>query len=177
VSPDGAHLYVAGDDDNAVATFARDATSGALSFVEQDMDGIGGVDGIDGAWGVAASPDPAGAHVYVTGDEEDAMATFSREGLPVDAGDGAAADADPPETTIVKGPNKKTRKRKAKFKFASDEPGSTFECKLDNKDFEPCDASEKFKVKRRKHKLRVAAVDQAGNVDPTPAKRKWKVKE
>jgi hypothetical protein len=86
-------------------------------------------------------------------------------------------DSDPPETEIVKGPKKKTKKRKAKFEFGSDEPGSTFQCRLDKADFEPCDASEQFKVKRKKHVLRVRAKDPTGNVDPTPAQRKWKVKK
>src|SRR6266511_1648626 len=86
-------------------------------------------------------------------------------------------DIDPPETTITKGPKKKTEKRKAKFEFSSDEPGSTFECKLDKGGFEPCDASEKFKLKRKRHTLEVRAVDPAGNVDPTPAERKWRIKK
>jgi hypothetical protein len=86
-------------------------------------------------------------------------------------------DSDPPETEILKGPKKKTKKRKAKFEFGSDEPGSTFQCRLDKADFEPCDPSEQLKVKRKKHTLRVRAKDPAGNVDPTPAQRKWKVKK
>jgi hypothetical protein len=91
-------------------------------------------------------------------------------------GGGAAADTDPPETTIDKAPKRKTRKRKAKFRFSSDEPGSSFMCKLDKRQFAPCEAQEQFKVKRRKHKLRVQAIDQAGNVDPSPALHRWKVK-
>jgi 6-phosphogluconolactonase (cycloisomerase 2 family) len=166
-SPDGAHVYATGQSDSAVATFSREPATGALTFVEQDKDGVDGADGFGGPAGLALSGD--GAHVYVAGASEDAVAVFSRE-VP------AAGDADPPETTITKGPKKKTKKRKAKFEFSSDEPGSTFLCKLDKKDFAPCDASEKFKVKRRKHKLQVSAIDPAGNTDPTPAKRKWKVK-
>ncbi|MGH2993771.1 MAG: choice-of-anchor Q domain-containing protein [Solirubrobacterales bacterium] len=90
---------------------------------------------------------------------------------------GGGGDNDPPETTIDKGPKKKTKKRKAKFELSSDEPGSSFECKLDNKDFEPCDSSETFKVKRKRHALQARAVDQAGNADPTPDSHAWKVKK
>lgn len=86
-------------------------------------------------------------------------------------------DADPPETTIDKQPKRKTTKRKAKFTFTSDEPGSTFECKLDKGEFEPCGANAKFKVKAKKHTLEVRATDAAGNTDPTPASVKWKVKK
>ena len=46
-----------------------------------------------------------------------------------------AVESDPPETTIDRGPKKRTAKKKAKFKFSSDEPGSTFECKVDRKRF------------------------------------------
>src|SRR5262249_37926604 len=75
VSPDGAHVYVTGRSDNAVAVFSR-AGDGTLTFVEVKKDGVGGVDGIGQASGVAVSPD--GAHVYVTGALDDAVAVFSR---------------------------------------------------------------------------------------------------
>jgi 6-phosphogluconolactonase (cycloisomerase 2 family) len=167
-SPDGANVYVGGATDKAVVTFSRDPVTGTLGFVEFDQDGVDGVDGLEQTAGIAASPDDR--NIYAVGNVDDAVVTFSREPP-------AAADTDPPETTITKGPKKKTRKRKAKFAFASDEPGSTFLCKLDKKDFAPCEQSERFKVKRRKHELQVAAIDPAGNTDPTPANRKWKVRK
>src|SRR5262245_58540147 len=46
ISPDGAHVYVASEDDSAVSVFARNAATGALTFVERQRDGVGGVDGI-----------------------------------------------------------------------------------------------------------------------------------
>jgi hypothetical protein len=83
----------------------------------------------------------------------------------------------PPETLITKGPKKKTRKRRPKFKFTSSEPGSTFLCKLDRKKFKPCSSPYRppKKLKPGKHKLKVKAVDAAGNADGTPAVRKFKV--
>lgn len=77
VSPDGRHVYVPGVDDDAVAVFARDATTGALDFVEVERDGVNGVDGLDGATDVTISPD--GKHVYVCGFVDDAVAVFSRD--------------------------------------------------------------------------------------------------
>ncbi len=76
ISPDGAHVYVSGRYDAAVAAFSRNATTGALGFVEAHRDGIGGVDGLSGAWSVAVSPD--GRYVYVDGSTDDALAVFSR---------------------------------------------------------------------------------------------------
>jgi 6-phosphogluconolactonase (cycloisomerase 2 family) len=76
LSPDGAHVYVAGSNDGAVAVFARNAGTGALAFLEVERDGVGGVDGLAGANAVALSPD--GRHVYVAGFIDAAVAVFSR---------------------------------------------------------------------------------------------------
>ena len=93
------------------------------------------------------------------------------------------ADQTPPETLIVKTPLD-SEKTKAKLKFTSNEPGSTFECALkgkgvdkDLKQFKPCDSGKaKYKnLEPGKKKFQVRATDAAGNVDPTPAKAKWKV--
>jgi DNA-binding beta-propeller fold protein YncE len=78
VSPDGAHVYVSAIEDDSVATFARDAITGMLTFVEVQRDGVGGVDGLANPLGVALSAD--GLHVYVTGVLDDAVAVFSRNG-------------------------------------------------------------------------------------------------
>jgi DNA-binding beta-propeller fold protein YncE len=81
VSPDGKHVYVPGFDDDAVAVFSRDATTGALTFVEFKQDGVGGVDGLNGAVFVAVSPD--GKCVYVTGFNDNAVAVFSSSAVQV----------------------------------------------------------------------------------------------
>jgi virginiamycin B lyase len=89
----------------------------------------------------------------------------------------AAADTKPPQTKITKHPPKKTKKHKVKFKFKSSEPNSTFECKLDKGKFKKCKSPKKYKrLKKGKHKFAVRAIDAAGNVDPTPARSKFKVK-
>lgn len=77
ISPDGANVYVTGEADDSVAVFARDGTTGALTFVEAERDGVGGVDGIDGASAVAVSDD--GAHVYAAGSNDDGLAVFARD--------------------------------------------------------------------------------------------------
>lgn len=77
VSPDGKHVYLASDADNALAVFDRDSTTGALTFVEVQKDSQGGVNGLALAFGVSVSPD--GGHVYATGSLDNAVAVFSRD--------------------------------------------------------------------------------------------------
>ena len=75
ISPDGKNVYVASQTDDALAVFTRNPSTGALSFVEAEKDGVGGVDGLNGAHGVAVSPD--GRHVYVAS-IGDALVAFAR---------------------------------------------------------------------------------------------------
>ncbi len=82
VSADGENLYVAGQGDNAVAVFERDTetssgTLGRISFLEVEKDGAGGVDGLAGASALAVTGD--GAHLYVAGSSDNAIAIFSRD--------------------------------------------------------------------------------------------------
>ena len=74
--PDGAHVYVAGFDDDALAVFSRDAVTGRLRFVAVMRDRVGGVRGLGGAVSVAVSAD--GTSVYVAGREDDSLVVFSR---------------------------------------------------------------------------------------------------
>jgi 6-phosphogluconolactonase (cycloisomerase 2 family) len=76
ISPEGTHLYVTGNADDSVAVFARNVTTGALSFVEVERDGVGTTDGIDGPFAIAMSAD--GKHVYAAGSNDDGVAVFSR---------------------------------------------------------------------------------------------------
>ena len=90
---------------------------------------------------------------------------------------GKDSDKKAPETTIVKAP-RRTHKRTVKFKFVSSEASSTFQCKLDRRPFKPCRSPKKYKgLKPGKHVFKVRAIDAAGNVDPTPAKKKFRVLE
>jgi subtilisin family serine protease len=88
-----------------------------------------------------------------------------------------AVESDDPETTIAKGPKKKTKKRKATFAFESDEPGSTFECSIDGKPFAKCASPRRVKnVKPGKHTFKVRATDAVGNVDATADEHRWRVR-
>lgn len=87
----------------------------------------------------------------------------------------ATPDTVAPTVEIAKGPKAKTTKSKAKFKFAANESGSSFECKLDAKPFAACSSPAKFKrLKPGKHRFQVRATDPAGNTG-SAAKRRWKI--
>ena len=79
VSPDGRNLYAVSEGDDAIVTFTRDPAIGTLAFQEILRDGVGGVDGLASAADVAVSPE--GAHVYVSGSGDDAIAVFARDDL------------------------------------------------------------------------------------------------
>ena len=78
VSPDGKHVYAAGYDDDAIAVFERNVSTGALNFVEAKVNG-GGISGLDGANSVTVSPD--GKHVYAAGRLDSAVVVFQRSAV------------------------------------------------------------------------------------------------
>jgi hypothetical protein len=86
------------------------------------------------------------------------------------------ADRIAPNSRIVSGPPRSTFKRLAKFRFASSEAQSHFQCKLDKKKWKACANPFKRTVKPGKHLFKVRAIDRFGNVDPSPARFGWRVK-
>ncbi|MET0306130.1 MAG: hypothetical protein ABW196_07860 [Solirubrobacterales bacterium] len=88
-----------------------------------------------------------------------------------------APAANPSVEPDTKPPNTRISKRVFRrmpptwiFSFSSNEPGSTFECKLDKRPFKKCRSSKTFKRPRPgRHALRVRAIDPSGNVDLSPA--------
>ena len=59
--------------------------------------------------------------------------------------------------------------RTVSFRFAADEPGARFRCKLDARPYRACTSPRAYRVKAGRHAFRVVAIDRAGNADPTPA--------
>ncbi len=83
LSPDGAYVYTTAFRDDALVVFERNAATGALGFVKAYVDGVGAVDGLDGATEATVSPD--GAQLYAVsiahafGGGENALVTFDRD--------------------------------------------------------------------------------------------------
>jgi len=81
ISPDGAQLYVSGDEAKTVVALNRDPDSGNISYLET-VDAFGDYSGnLTGMKGIAISPD--GQSVYATawhnGGRDDAIAVFNRD--------------------------------------------------------------------------------------------------
>ncbi|MEO8290589.1 MAG: hypothetical protein ABI649_06295 [Gaiellaceae bacterium] len=84
-------------------------------------------------------------------------------------------DTEVPDTTIDQGPGLFS-KPVVTFEFSSNERSAKLECSLDAIPFSPCTSPQEYTgLQRGQHVFRVRAVDGGGNVDPTPAKRKWRV--
>ena len=82
-------------------------------------------------------------------------------------------DLDAPETTI-NGPSGTTTSTTETITFASDEPGSTFECSLDLAPYAACTSPKQLTgLTAGQHTFRVRAIDAAGNPDPTAARARW----
>jgi uncharacterized protein DUF4394 len=86
-------------------------------------------------------------------------------------------DTTAPNTRITRGPARTTRSRSATFRFRSTEAGSRFLCQLDKRRFVPCTSPRKYRrLRPGRHRMFVGAIDAAGNVDPTPASRTWRIR-
>ena len=80
-----------------------------------------------------------------------------------------------PQTRIRKSVLKGAR-RKAKFRFTSSVAGSRFRCSLDRRPFRKCKSPRTYRhLKPGKHRFRVKAT-AAGKTDPTPVKKRFRIR-
>jgi hypothetical protein len=85
-------------------------------------------------------------------------------------------DSTAPDTTIIAGPRKPSPNRTPSFRLHTNDKSAYFICQLDSNPVKRCLVF--YRVERLslgRHRISIAAVDPAGNVDPTPATRSWKV--
>ena len=89
----------------------------------------------------------------------------------------STGDVKPPNTRLTASPAGRTEERRARFRFVSTEPGSRFQCRLDRKPWTQCRSPEAYRrLRKGLHVFRVRARDAAGNTDPTPAVRSWRIR-
>ncbi len=92
-----------------------------------------------------------------------------------DAPGDSAKDGAPPETAIDEAPGALTRERSTAFRFSSNDPDSTFDCRLDDAPAAPCQSPHLLTLEDGPHAFSVRATDAAGNFDPTPAEWVWTI--
>jgi LPXTG-site transpeptidase (sortase) family protein len=88
-------------------------------------------------------------------------------------------DTTPPDTTITSNPANPTSSTAATFTFTGSDSGSgvaSFECQLDGGGFSACTSPQNYAgLSDGSHTFEVRAIDNIGNVDPTPATFTWTV--
>ena len=89
-------------------------------------------------------------------------------------------DTGTPETTITLKPASPTAGANAKFEFSGNDPGGSgvvsFECRRDGGAWAVCTSPREYTgLADGSHSFEVKAIDQAGNVDPSPATFNWTV--
>jgi glucose/arabinose dehydrogenase/PKD repeat protein len=85
-----------------------------------------------------------------------------------------APDATPPQTTVESGPSGVTPLAPTRFAFSADEE-AVFECRLDSGAWQACTSPISYPATPGPHSFEVRATDGAGNVDPSPATRSFRV--
>ena len=85
-------------------------------------------------------------------------------------------DKTAPDTSISVNPPSTTNSTTASFEFTSTEANSNFACSLDGAPFTGCTSPTTYNgLASGSHTFRVAATDQAGNTDSTPASYTWTI--
>lgn len=77
ISPDGKNVYAGSIDDDAVAVFSRDPSTGRLTFMEAQVNHVGGVSGLNSVVGVEL--DSQGEYLYAAAMWSHAVTVFSRD--------------------------------------------------------------------------------------------------
>jgi sugar lactone lactonase YvrE len=166
VAPDSRTVLAASFFASSVSRFAPDP-GGALRFVdcfsdagfEGCADPLAGSAVINSALTIAL--DPAGTAAYV-GTNAGTIAAFR-------------LDTVAPQTRMGRSRIRK-RRRMASFRFSSSEAGSTFLCALDAGKLRRCRSPRVYRhLRGGRHRFRVEAIDAAGNVDQSPAVRRFRI--
>lgn len=92
-----------------------------------------------------------------------------------DTGEPPAADTTAPDTTIGR---IQVRRRRVRIEFSSSEPGGSFRCNFDSQPLAACSSPLILRrLKPGRHRVRITAIDAAGNADPTGATAKFRIRK
>ena len=95
--------------------------------------------------------------------------------VPTDGGVDTPPDSDAPETTIDEAPAEFSPAGQATFRFSSNDPAASFECRIDDEVPQPCRSPYARTLRDGPHSFSVRALDAARNGDDTPAERVWTI--
>ena len=169
------------NDPKVIGTLAGGAPTQVKLYENADCTGTA-----PDATGTAAAFAGAGIPVSVAGDSTTALSARATDA----AGNDSACsntidftvDSTAPDTTIDTGPSGTSANNDPSFAYSSDEPGSSFECRLDGPgaatgSFADCTPSPKAytDLADGAYTFSVRATDAAGNADASPATRSFSV--
>ena len=164
------HVYWANFDRYTIGRANLDGTAADQSFIR----------GADGPLGVAVGA----GHVYWVNFNTRAIGRANLDGSGADrtfitgarGPYGVAVDSLKPPKTKLESAAIHPRNRKARFRFSSSQPGSSFRCSLDGRAFKSCSSPKTFRnLTKGRHTFRVKARNAQGALDPSPAKRTFRI--
>ncbi|WNG44794.1 MYXO-CTERM sorting domain-containing protein [Archangium minus] len=87
-----------------------------------------------------------------------------------------SVDATAPVTTITEAPPSQTEQTSATFNFSSDDAKATFQCRLDDAAFAPCESPYSLSdLSAGTHTVEIRAQDTLGNVESPPVRHTWTI--
>ena len=130
-----------------------------------------------GAWSACTSPrelrEPGRRQPHLPGARHRRGGPHGRDARPRTRG---RSTPNAPNTTCDDVPPIPSNDDSPSFEFSANEPGSTFECRLDGGAWNACTSPETVGLLADgSHTFQVRATDAAGNVDATPASYTWTV--
>jgi hypothetical protein len=92
-----------------------------------------------------------------------------------DAGSNGPGPGGVPDTRIDDGPGEFSNQPQVSFRFSSDDPAATFDCRIDKEAMQPCQSPYVRTLSDGSHSFSVRASDPSGKSDGTPAERVWTI--
>ena len=158
---------------DSTPTISGTAEAGSTVTVRDGLTVIGTTTA-DGSGNWSLTPSSAltdGAHSF-SATATDAAGNESAQSNVVDV----TIDTTAPSTSLTGTPPADDPSNDPTFTFSSDDPGATFECRIDGGAWTACTSPWPYTdLPDGPHTFEVRAIDGAGNVDPTPQSHSWTI--